>query len=143
MLFRSPLDVAAATTVTVSEEVFICGYPYGNMLLEPRGKPYRFGPVVQQGYVSGLAPFAGTDAPQEILLDVRTADKMSGSPVVRSQNGDVIGIHHQAAIDTRAIVTTSFAIPLDKPRMTRWLEEFDRFLRDAQQLDGADPASQG
>ncbi len=126
-----PLQPADSSTVEVSEEVFVCGYPYGNMLLEPEGRPFRFGPVVQQGYVSGLAPFAGIETPNEILLDVRTAGGMSGSPVVRSETGEVIGIHYEAMVDRTDITTTSFAIPLDTSRVSRWLSEFDEVLNDA------------
>lgn len=127
----SPLKVALSPSIVVSEEVIVCGYPYGNMLLEPEGKPYRFGPVVQQGFVSGLSPFAGTEMPEEILLDVRTAGGMSGSPVVRSSTCEVIGIHYEAMIDRSAITTTSFAIPLDKTLVSQWLAEFDIVLEDA------------
>lgn len=126
-----PLQVATSPAVTVSEEVLVCGYPYGNILLEPEGKPYRFGPVIQQGYVSGLSPFASSQAPEEILLDVRTAGGMSGSPVVRSRTGEVIGIHYEAMIDRTAITTTCFAIPLHSHLVSQWLAEFDEVLRDA------------
>ena len=126
-----PLPVAASFALEVSEEVFICGYPYGNMLLQPQGRPFRFGPIIQQGFVSGLSPFAGTEAPEEILLDVRTANKMSGSPVVRSHTGEVIGIHYEGAIDAKGITTTSFAIPIDHNRVSSWLAAFDELLRDA------------
>ncbi len=126
-----PLQPAESSTVEVSEEVFVCGYPYGNMLLEPESRPHRFGPVVQQGYVSGVAPFAGIDTPSEILLDVRTAGGMSGSPVIRSGTGEVIGIHYEAIVDRTEITTTSFAIPLDTTRVARWLAEFDELLDDA------------
>ena len=126
-----PLQVADSRTVVVSEDVFVCGYPYGNILLQPEGRPYRFGPVIQQGHISGLSPFAGAEAPQEILLDVRTANGMSGSPVIRSPTGEVIGIHYEAMMDRTAITTTSFAIPLDHSRSAHWLAEFDALLRDA------------
>jgi V8-like Glu-specific endopeptidase len=126
-----PLAVAKSPAVAVSEEVYVCGYPYGNILLEPEGRPYRFGPVIQQGYVSGLSPFAGSEAPEEILLDVRTAHGMSGSPVVRSTTGEVIGLHYEAVMEKASITTTSFAIPLDSQRIARWLAEFDAVLRDA------------
>jgi len=126
-----PLKVARAHSIAVSEDVLVCGYPYGNMLLEPEGRPFRFGPVLQQGYVSGLSPFAGSDAAQEILLDVRTAGGMSGSPVVRSSTGEVIGVHYEAMMDRTAITTTAFALPLDAERVARWLAEFDDILRDA------------
>jgi S1-C subfamily serine protease len=126
-----PLAVADSVSVVVCQEVFLCGYPYGNMLLQPEGRPYRFGPIIQQGHISGLSPFAGAAAPQEILLDVRTARGMSGSPVMRYSTGEVIGIHFEAMMDRTAITTTSFAIPVDQPRVAKWLAEFDPLLRDA------------
>jgi S1-C subfamily serine protease len=125
-----PLQVSTSPVVAVSEEVFVCGFPYGNMLLEPEGKPVRFGPMIQQGYVSGLSPFAGSDSPEEILLDVRTGVGMSGSPVVRSGTGEVIGIQYESLFDKNAITTTSFGIPLDSSRVSAWLVEFGQILGD-------------
>jgi S1-C subfamily serine protease len=126
-----PLRVAGSSSVLISEEVFLCGYPYTNLLLQPEGRPRRNGPVIQQGYVSGLAPYAGADAPEEILLDVRTAEGMSGSPVIRSSTGELIGIHYEAVSGTKAITTTTFAIPVDEAKVSRWLAEFDEMLDDA------------
>jgi V8-like Glu-specific endopeptidase len=120
-----PLPIADSPQVQVSEAIFVCGYPYGNKLLEKGGKVYRYGPILQRGYVSGLSPFTGAEYPDEILLDVRTADKMSGSPVLRSATSEVIGIHHEGTIDSRGIATTSFAIPLTRDRVQSWLTEFD------------------
>ena len=126
-----PLPVSSAREVLVSEGIFVCGYPYGNMLLQPRNGHSRSGPVIQQGYISGLSPFAGSSHPDELLLDVRTADKMSGSPVIRSITGEVIGIHHKGTIDSKGITTTSFAIPLESRRVANWLKLFDEEIRDA------------
>jgi S1-C subfamily serine protease len=126
-----PLSVTQSPIVTVAEEVFVCGYPYGNMLLQPKGAPTRDGPVLQQGFISGISPFAGANKPDELLLDVRTADKMSGSPVVRSATGEVIGIHHAGAEVTRGISTTSFAIPLVSSQVSVWLASHDDILRAA------------
>jgi S1-C subfamily serine protease len=126
-----PLLGAESPQVTVSEEVAVCGYPYGNMLLQPDGAPYRFGPVLQQGFVSGLSPFAGSSELEEILLDVRSDRGMSGSPVVRPQTGEVLGILYETMMDRTAVRTTCFAIPLDADLIHRWLAEFDEVLRDA------------
>lgn len=127
----SPLIPADSPEVQVSEEVFLCGFPYTNLLLEHEGRPTRSGPVVQQGFVSGLAPFEGAEAPADVLLDVRTAEGMSGSPVVRSATGELIGIHYEAIEDKTAITTTTFAIPVHNEMLVQWLREFDEVLNDA------------
>jgi len=119
-----PLEISHPSVPVVSEEVFVCGFPYGNMLLDKIGESPRRGPLIQQGYVSGLSPHSGAETPEEILLDVRTANNMSGSPVLKSSSGLVIGIHHRGVADSRGAPTTSFAIPLGREQVARWLVDF-------------------
>lgn len=106
-----PLLCNSHITADVGEEVFVYGYPFGSLSLEReidgRRQAYRFGPVLQQGFVSAFAPFDESDHIHRILLDLRTAGGMSGSPVVDPHSGRVIGIH-----DAGMEATIAFAIPL-------------------------------
>jgi S1-C subfamily serine protease len=118
--FRSirPLTVAEKWTLQVSEEVGVCGYPYGTQMLA-RGIFFRWGPVLQQGHISAVSPFDTTGVPDEMLLDVRTAGGMSGAPIFRP-TGQVIGIHY-AGIEA----TTAFGIPLIRSSVEAALLRFD------------------
>lgn len=115
-----PLTFAEEWDLRVTERVAVCGYPYGNAMLELDGKVYRWGPVVQQGHISALSPFDTLDIPNEILLDVRTADGMSGAPIFRPDTGEVVGIHH-SGIEA----TTAFGLPLTRRVVESWLSEYD------------------
>ncbi len=126
-----PLPILESGELRVTEEVFLCGYPYGNLLLEKEDEVYRWGPVIQQGYISGLSPFSKTDDPDEILLDVRTAKGMSGSPICRVDSGDVIGIHYAGVRDATRITTTAYGIPLNQDSVQRWLAEWEHSAEDA------------
>lgn len=118
-----PLPIVGTYNLNVSEEVGICGYPYGTFLLAS-GTSFRWGPVVQQGHISAVSPFDTTDVPDEILLDVRTADGMSGAPIFRPSNGEVIGVHY-AGIEGEA--TTAFGIPLIQGTVESALSRFNEY----------------
>lgn len=133
-----PLRVTTSPRIAITEEVYVCGYAHGNELTEKDGQVYRWGPVIQQGYVSGLSPFSKSDSPDEVLLDVRTARGMSGSPVFRPNDGEVVGIHN-SAIAVAGITTTSFAIPLVTNVLEEWLRRFD----ESPETDELDSTSNG
>lgn len=114
-----PLQIVQDWNLMVSEEVGVCGYPYGTQLLAC-GMFFRWGPVVQQGHISAVSPFDTTGVPDQILLDVRTAGGMSGAPIFRPSTGEVIGIHY-AGIEA----TTAFGIPLNRSAVESALSKFD------------------
>lgn len=116
----APLKIATYTDLKVSEEVAICGYPYGTSMLVIKSKVYRWGPVIQRGFISALSPFDTTDDPNEILLDVRTAGGMSGAPIFKPANGEGIGIHHAGWE-----ATTALGLPLTQDRVSDWLNSYD------------------
>ncbi len=116
----APLDVAASIELKVTEEIGVCGYPYGTAMLKKDNQIYRWGPVVQQGFISSLSPFDTVSEPDEILLDVRTAEGMSGAPIFRPSTGEVIGIHHSGWE-----ATTGLGLPLTSKKVTEWLELYD------------------
>jgi len=57
----TPVKVPESFACEVGDPVGVYGYAFGEGLLKrevgEREKIYRFGPVLQQGYISGIAPF--------------------------------------------------------------------------------------
>jgi S1-C subfamily serine protease len=125
-----PVDLDDPISVRVSEEVAAFGYPHGNSLLEKEGRVNRWGPVLQQGWVSGIAPYESWGRPEEFLLDLRAAEGISGSPVFRPSTGKVIGVLHSGVrLRTEAgselLTTTAFAQPISDNTLAGWLAEFE------------------
>lgn len=104
-----PLTIQKDWELTVTERIALVGYPYGQAMLQRRGRVYRWGPVVQQGYISAVSPFDISTTPNEILMDVRVAGGMSGAPVFRPGDGIVIGILHSTWE-----ATTALGLPLTR-----------------------------
>ena len=115
-----PLPITNTNDFKLTEEVAICGYPYGTAMLKRGSKIYRWGPVIQQGSISAISPFDGAENPDEILLDVRTAGGMSGAPIFRPSNGEVIGIHYAGWE-----ATTALGLPLTQSEVDAWIALFD------------------
>ena len=116
-----PLELDDRYALRVTEEVAVCGYPYGEAMLQRGGKVYRWGPVVQSGHISAVSPFDRVPdgfLPNELLLDVRIAGGMSGGPVVRPTDGRVVGIVHSTWEST-----TALALPLTKTVVEQWLAQ--------------------
>jgi S1-C subfamily serine protease len=108
-------------TLRPTQSIAVAGYPYGTDSLtipftEGR-KIYRSGPVVQQGYISALAPYHTHKRISKILLDIRTAKGMSGAPVFLPETGEVIGIHEGGREATMA-----YAIPIDQTILREWFD---------------------
>jgi len=118
----SPVGVGTCKDLKVTEEIAICGYPYGNLILQTDGgRVYRWGPVTQQGFISSLSPFDSFLDPDMMLLDIRTAGGMSGAPVFRPSTGEVVGIHHSGVEATIAM-----GLPLTQSKVNEWLNAYDR-----------------
>ena len=117
------LEVVETLSLRVSEEIAVYGYPYGTAMLQRDGRIYRWGPVIQQGWISGVSPFETSTAPDQILLDVRTAAGMSGSPIFRPSTGEVIGIHHSGWE-----ATTALGQPVNRALLSEWLADYDSLL---------------
>jgi hypothetical protein len=114
-----PIDNVGSLRPT--QEIAVAGYPYGTDSLTipfTEGKRiYRSGPVVQQGFISALAPYHSNKRITKILLDIRTARGMSGAPVFLPSTGEVIGVHEGGREATMA-----YAIPLDQRIMAEWFD---------------------
>lgn len=111
-----PLPIQESHQYAVSEEIAVCGYPYGHAMLHKKAKVYRWGPVLQRGFLSAISPFDIVDEPNEILLDVRVAGGMSGAPIFRPSDGTVIGLLHSGWE-----ATTALGQPLSKKLIQTWL----------------------
>ncbi len=122
-----PLRIAKSPDYRVTEEIAVCGYPYGTEMLKRGTKVYRWGPVIQQGSISAVSPFDTSSSPDEILLDVRTARGMSGGPIFRPSSGEVVGIHYSGRE-----ATTAFGLPLTESQVAGWLEVYDQQLGESQ-----------
>jgi hypothetical protein len=116
-----PVSLGNLSSLSVTEPIAVCGYAYGTSMLAPNGTVRRFGPVVNQGYISSISPFDMSSRIDELLLDVRTAGGMSGSPVFRPGDGSVLGIVYGGWE-----ATTSAAIPIDDNRVQQWLAVHDQ-----------------
>jgi len=121
-----PLPFQDEMRFDIGEPIAICGYAYGHEVLQNEGKVYRWGPVLQQGYVSALSPFENTNRPSELLLDTRVAPGMSGAGIVRPADGTVIGILHSMLESTLAI-----ALPLNSSRLEALTKSHDDLKRQA------------
>ncbi len=124
----APLNVDDAFGVEISEHVGVFGYPHGSALSEKDGR-LRWGPVLQQGWVSGVSPYEGAGSVDEILLDVRAEHGMSGSPIFRPSSGSVVGILQSGIrtkpADERFGTTTAFGQPVDRKILSNWLAGYD------------------
>ncbi len=120
----------------LGEDIGAMGYAYGNALhVDPKSdKPdalTRFGPLLQQGHISGFQPWEQTSLIADLLLDIRSIGGMSGSPVFRRKTGHVIGVIYggiQTKISDDISVTHAVlarAVPLDWVRLSTFLAMFD------------------
>jgi len=107
----SPVTVPETFSGEVGDPVAVYGYAFcENLLKRELGeteRTYRFGPILQHGYISAISPFEHAPVVDRVLLDVRTARGMSGSPVFNPRTGSVFAIHSGGIEDTVA-----FAIPI-------------------------------
>ena len=122
-----PLTFDDDYSLRVTEEIAVCGYPYGEAMLQRGRRVYRWGPVVQQGHVSAVSPFDGVPEgflPTELLLDVRIAPGMSGGPIMRPADGQVVGIMHSTWEST-----TALGLPLTREVVEQWLTQVPAAMR--------------
>jgi hypothetical protein len=113
----TPVTLRETLKVRVSQDVGALGYAYGNRLIkrdsEPgEERPYRVGAILQQGFISALAPHPDSPRVERLLLDLATQGRMSGAPIFCSRDGTVIGVH-EAVEGAEGI--TAFAMPLTTP----------------------------
>jgi len=128
----TPLRIATSPDFRATEEIAVCGYPYGTAMLKRGTKVYRWGPVIQQGSISAISPYDTSLSPDEILLDVRTAGGMSGAPIFRPSSGEVVGIHYAGWE-----ATTALGLPLTQSQVAGWLAVYNKQLEATAHAEGA------
>jgi S1-C subfamily serine protease len=116
----SPVVLPETFSGEVGDPVALLGYAFGETLLKremgTKELLYRMGPVLQQGYISAVAPYDHSAIVDRLLLDVRTAQGMSGSPVFDPATGNVLAVH-SAGLES----TVAFAVPLARPMIEEML----------------------
>jgi len=116
-----PLEINDDSSVIfTSQEIAMFGFPGGSdLFVNPFMDSqliYRFGPVLQRGYISALAPFERPPI-SRILSDIRTYKGMSGSPVFLPKTGKIISLHEAGSI------TTAFSIPLSPEKLAKCISK--------------------
>jgi Trypsin-like peptidase domain len=119
----SPARFGRCADTTVGLPISVVGYAFGSEGLiddndAGQAVAYRVGPMLHQGFISATS-FSGGQL-DRLVLDVRTAKCMSGSPVFAAQGGKVIGIH-----DGGINLVSAFAYPLDIPKCRTILNRWD------------------
>jgi hypothetical protein len=118
-----PVQFAELSSIAVGVEIGICGFPLGNAVTSRAPAVTRFGPLIHEGIISGLAPFDVRN-PRGIitfLTDLNTAGGMSGSPVFLRSDGNVLGLHFAGAAGTLGC-----AIPIDRARVEQWIAFYEK-----------------
>ena len=91
------------------DEIFMCGYPGGEITFHPNGTvlDMTHSPVLQYGRIASLLP--GDDAPtsQGIITDIIGTGMSSGSPIIDAHTGMIIGIA-QDVIGSKLIATAKY-----------------------------------
>lgn len=97
----SPVEVLKHFEYEVGDPIAVYGYAFGQDLLKRESgeqeRIYRFGPILQRGHISAIAPFDHAQYIERVLLDVRTARGMSGSPVFDPRTGLVLALHNSGS----------------------------------------------
>ncbi len=127
---RPVLAVGRDYQLRIEEEIGMCGYAHGSILLRKGRTVDRFGPVLQRGHIAALSPYDGV-RPQAMLLDVIAAPASSGSPVFLPSTGQVIGMLLKGQEGRTAAL--SVAIP--------FYREGDRFITTFSPVRPAEPTT--
>lgn len=120
-----PLELGNPLLVNTGQSIGVFGYPHGTGLLKIQDEKHRelfnrFGPVLQQGYISAIAPLDDVSTVDNFLLDINYAGGMSGSPVFRIDDGLVVGLFYAG------LGISAFAIPIDADKINEWLKLHDQ-----------------
>jgi len=88
------LKLKKPTRLKVHQDIAIVGYPSGKSTLNIFDQEYglRMSPIIQIGKISSLMPTDKTIRPFGLFTDVIGVGGSSGSPIVDSCDGEVLGI---------------------------------------------------
>lgn len=92
------LKIKKPTSLKIYDEIFVCGYPGGNITfnLNKDKSGVRTSPLIQLGRIAGLMPTDNSAKPWGVETDIIGTSGSSGSPMVETENGEVIGIVQHA-----------------------------------------------
>jgi hypothetical protein len=102
----SPPIVSEDYIPEVGEEIGVCGYAHGSVLLTKGKETARFGPVLQRGIVSAQSPY-DVAKPDVVLLDLIAGPAASGSPVFRIETGEIFGVLFEGQIKRSAALSAA------------------------------------
>jgi hypothetical protein len=87
--------------VRVGMEIATIGYPMGNLPMTALGKLNQASPFIRRGIVSSLFP-CPTPFPHGFTIDIMQQGGSSGSPVLRTADGVVVGMMSSGVLEWRA-----------------------------------------
>ena len=122
------INELSSDVLKVGKAVGACGFAHGKDLLEREGNIYRFAPLLQQGHISAIAPYDAPGPINELLLDMRGSNGMSGSPVFLPESGAVVGIVYESWGPA-----TAFVLPLTPTLVEALLKAQQQAKEEAQQ----------
>jgi S1-C subfamily serine protease len=119
----------------IGMEVATIGYPMGTLPLTALGKLNQVTPFLRHGIVSSLFPFP-SPFPHGFTMDIMQQGGSSGSPVLRAEDGVVVGMMSSGVVETRTAqsesasltytVNTNISIAEPAHIIQKALEEFRR-----------------
>lgn len=129
-----PLKITESICISTGMPVGLMGYPYGRDLLNVRDtsgqrRLERWGPVLNQGYVSSVAPLDGVSIVDGFTLDVRCAKGMSGSPIFKADDGIVVGLFHMGTTDGVLDHEIGYGIPIFADQVDAFLKIHDQGIQ--------------
>ena len=130
--------------VKIGMNVATIGYPMGTVPLIALGKLNQVSPFIRHGIVSSMFPFP-SPLPHGFTMDIMQQGGSSGSPVLRADNGLVVGMMSSGVLepkvavskDARIAYTLNTNISIAEPAhiIQKALDEFRRALpRDVEKL---------
>ena len=90
----SHLSIKKPAKIELDEKIAVCGYPGGMATFNFKDfeAGLRLSPQIQRGRVSGVMPMDDVTMPTGIQTDIIGTGGSSGSPIITSNDGEVIGI---------------------------------------------------
>lgn len=136
----TPLQFGDLSHVFLGQHVAAFGFPYGNQSLtivirDPSTGAVletleRFGPLFQRGHISATVPFGSrVDQADRILLDIRIARGMSGSPLLDPISAKVIGIIYAGRGEGVDGTVFAVGVPIDKTKFQSWFRVYQESKR--------------
>jgi S1-C subfamily serine protease len=122
--------------VQVGMDIATIGYPMGEVPLTLLGKLNQASPFIRRGIVSSVYPFPTAPQPHGFTMDITQQGGSSGSPVLRTHDGAVVGMMSSGVIEPKIAtsqnasltyaVNTNISIAEPAHIIHKALEEFRR-----------------